>query len=59
MIKKTICYYTGDKKYMGWQAFVSLSADYLDIKSWIDSGNYLKINGSFVCDMERIVKHFG
>jgi len=41
---KTIKYYTDNGRYIGWKKFKSFCDNWLECKSWLNSGNSLIIN---------------
>jgi hypothetical protein len=55
---KTIKYYTSFKMFVGWSKFRSLPEDYLNIKSWINSGNFIKLDTGLTQDLNLITKYF-
>lgn len=42
---KTIKFYTETGKYMGWKKLKSFCDNWLECKSWINSGNSLMVDG--------------
>lgn len=42
-MNKIIKFYLPDNTYMGWKKYKSFADNYLEIKSWVDSGNKIKI----------------
>ena len=45
-------YYVGFDKYMGWTKW-DYKTKYLELKNWVQSGNYLKVNGFYICNLEE------
>jgi hypothetical protein len=42
---KTIKFYNEKNRYMGWKKLKNFQTNWLECKSWINSGNTLIING--------------
>ena len=42
-----IGYYNGYNDYMGWTKWDYVQK-YLELKNWVRSGNYLKVNGFYI-----------
>ncbi len=50
---RTIKYYTKGK-YMGWEKVTTYKEQYLKLRSWILSGNDIKVDGKLINDVEYI-----
>jgi len=50
-----IKFLTKDFKYQGWKKFYGYKENFLECKSWVDSGNIIEINNKFqISDIETL-----
>lgn len=56
---KMIKFYTDNNKYMGFTSVKSYGLQYLELRSWILSGNYIIFNNQIIKKVNHILNIFG
>ena len=56
---ETIKFYTDNNKYMGWVKKREYKRQFLSLKSWIISGNYIVYNKQIINKVNHILNIYG
>jgi len=54
--KKSVKFYTDSGRYMGKKNLTSYQKDFLELKSWLDSGNEIEFDGKRIKSASEIKK---